>query len=115
MAKNMVTISLEEYKELLLKERPTDNDKELLERIFNIIEPSLEYTDSSWDSIMKNVRLKDSDGVIKEIFKMIKYVDFERYMAIWNGVQTKHRKEEEQKMMIEQMNNAKDMREENNE
>lgn len=113
---NTVTISLEEYKELLLKDKPLrGNDGEMLERIFNIIEQNLEYTESNYYSsvVMKNVKVKDSDNVLKEIFNMIRYLDFDRYMKIWNNVMTNERKRKEQEMKIKQMNEAKELRKEN--
>lgn len=113
---NTVTISLEEYKELLLKDKPLrGNDGEMLERIFNIMEQNLEYTESNYYSsvVMKNVKVKDSDNVLKEIFNMIRYLDFDRYMKIWNNVMTNERKRKEQEMKIKQMNEAKELRKEN--
>lgn len=114
----MVTIPLEEYKELLLKEKPKGNNETIMfEKIIDIIERNLEYSDSEYYSsvVMKHVRVKDSDDVLKETMTMLKYLDFDRYMAIWNNVMTNHRKEEEEKLKIEQMNEAKEMRKENKE
>lgn len=114
MAKNMVSITLEEYKELLLKDKPTEHDREVLKRIFDIIEPKLKYSDYSYEYIMKNVSIEDSREVIKEIFTMLKYVDFEKYMEIWNKVMTNERKRKEQEELAKQMNEAKEIRKENN-
>lgn len=109
-----VTISLEEYKELLLKDKPLrGNDGEMLERIFNIIEQNLEYTDKNYYFVMKNVRVKDSDTVLQEIFNMIKYLDFDRYMKMWNKVMTNERERKAQEELIKQMNEAKELRQEN--
>ena len=109
-----VTISLEEYKELLLKDKPLrGNDGEMLERIFNILEQNLEYTDKNYYFVMKNVRVKDSDTVLQEIFNMIKYLDFDRYMKMWNKVMTNERERKAQEELIKQMNEAKELRQEN--
>lgn len=111
-----VTISLEEYKELLLKDKPLrGNDGEMLERIFNILEQNLEYTAQDYysDVVMKNVRIKNSDDVLKEIFNMIKYLDFDRYMKMWNKVMTNERERKAQEELIKQMNEAKELRQEN--
>ena len=115
MAKNMVTTTLEEYKELLLKEKPTDRDRQIMKRILDIVEPHLKYSDYKYDShrVMEDVKLEDLDEVAKEIFTMLKYVDFEKYMEIWNGVMTAERKRKEQEELINQMNKAKEMRGEN--
>ena len=113
---NTVTISLEEYKELLLKDKPLcGNDGEMLERIFNIIEQNLEYTKNNYYSsvVMKNVKVNDSDNILKEIFNMIRYLDFDRYMKIWNKVMTIERERKAQEELIKQMNEAKELRKEN--
>lgn len=112
---NTVTIDLEEYKELLLKDKPLKgNDGEILERIFNIIEPALEYSKDEYYSniVMKNVRINDSNHVLKEIFQMIKYLDFEKYMKMWNKVMTNERERKAQEEKIKQMNEAKEIRKE---
>ena len=114
MAKGNVSISAEEYKELLLKEKPTDKDREILKRIFDIIEPRLTYTDRErgyyTSTIMENVEVKKSDEIISELFTMLKYVDFDKYMEIWNKVMTNERKRKDELEKIEQMNTAKEIR-----
>lgn len=110
---NTVTISLEEYKELLLKDKPLKgNDGEMLERIFNIIEPKLQYTENDYYSnvVMKHVKIKDSDDVMKEIFNMVKYLDFDRYMKMWNKVMSNERERKAQEELINQMKEAKEIR-----
>lgn len=113
-----VTISLEEYKELLLKDKPLKgNDGEMLERIFAIIESNLAYQDKDYysNNVMKNVKIKDSDKVLVEIFNMIKYLDFDRYMKMWNKVMSNERERRAQEEKIKQMNEAKELRAENKE
>ena len=116
MAKGNVSVSAEEYKELILKEKSTDSDREILKRIFDIIEPNLKYKDNSYSysTIMKNIEIENESDVIKEIFTMLKYVDFDKYIEIWNKVMTNERKRKEQELKIEQMNEAKEIRKENN-
>lgn len=111
-----VTIPLEEYKELLLKEKPSNNSGANFERVIEMIEKNIEYTKSDYYTsyLGDNMGIKNSDKIIREIVMMIKYNDFERYMEIWNKVQTNHRKEEEMKMKMEQMNKAKEIRKKNN-
>lgn len=51
MAKTQtVTISLEEYRELLLKGKPSDRDHEILERILIEFEKNIVYSDYKYDS-----------------------------------------------------------------
>ena len=113
-----VTIPLEEYKELLLKEaQPLDSDNVNFERVLNYIEERLVYSkEDKWNNsyLGNNLKYRDDDeNLVKEIITMLKYTNFDRYMKIWNNVQTKHRKEEELKMKMEQMNKAKEIRKEN--
>ena len=112
MAKGNVSISAEEYKELLLREKPTDKDRELLKRIFDIIEPKLEYSTYSYDYVMEHVKVDDQKEIFKEIFTMLKYVDFDKYMEIWNKVMSNERKRKDQEELLKQMNNAKEIRKE---
>lgn len=116
MAKTqMVTISIDEYKELLLKDKPSSADHEMVERIFTEIQKNLLYSDSEWDSgnIGDEMKVKNSHEVIKEIMHMCKYVDFDRYMKMWNTVQSNERKRKAMKAQTDQMNRAKEMRNKN--
>ena len=112
MAKGNVSISAEEYKELLLKEKPTDKDRELLKRIFDIIEPKLMYSNYKYDYVMENVKIDETREIFKEIFMMLKYVDFDKYMETWNKVMTNERRRKDQEELVKQMNGAKEIRKE---
>lgn len=117
MAKTQtVTISLEEYKELLLKEKPTDKDHEILNRIIDTVTANLKYSEKdSWSSkyLGDNMKIDDSNEVMQEIINILKYADFDRYMTIWNSVQTAERNRKAMQDKIDQMNRAKELREEN--
>lgn len=115
MAKTqMVTISIDEYKELLLKDKPSSTDHEMVERIFNEIQKHLEYSDSRYNSghIGNEMKVDNSTEVIKEIMQMCKYIDFDRYMKMWNTVQSNERKRKAMEEQIDQMNRAKELRNE---
>lgn len=118
MAKTqVVTISLEEYKELLLKDKSTDGDHEMLGRIINAVTAHLQYSEEDrWSTryLGDNMKVDDSDDVVQEIMRIIKYTDFDRYMAIWNGVQTAERNRKAMQEQIDQMNRARELREEQN-
>ncbi len=115
MAKTQtVTISLDEYKELLLKDKPSTNDHEMVERIFNEIMKHLKYSDSKYNSghVGDDMKVDNAVEIICEIMRMVKYVDFDRYMNMWNQVQTTERKRKAMYEQVEQMNKAKEMRNE---
>lgn len=112
----MVTIPLEEYKVLLLKESPTDKSNELCERILGMVEQHIEYDEHDsryWSSsIGDHMKVKNGDELVVELMKMLKYIDFDRYMKIWNGVQTAERNRKAMEAQIAQMNEAKEIRSE---
>lgn len=118
MAKTQyVTIPLDEYKELLLKERPTDRDHEILNRIIDAVTARIKYSKAnSWSDnyIGDEMKVEDDDAVavVKEIINILKYVDFDRYMAIWNSVQTAERNRKAMQEQIDHMNAARELRNE---
>lgn len=118
MAKTQtVTISLEEYKELLLKDRPSNTEHMIFSRIMDVLTEYIEYSEErTWSSdyLGNNMEITDSSKAVKEIVNIIKYTDFEKYMEIWNNVQTAERNRKAMEEQIDQMNRAKEMREENN-
>ena len=126
MDKQMIKITLLEYRELLLKEKPTNKSHETLERILSIIESNLEYEESEYIAIVDNLKIKREEEVLKEILFALKYTDFDRYMTMWNKTMSaekvmrpdevyaeRERKAQEEK--INQMNQAKELRKENRE
>lgn len=109
-----VTIPLEEYKALLLKEAPTDKSNELCERIIALVEQHVVYDEHDskyWsNSIGDHMKAKGGDEMVCELMTMLKYVDFDRYMSIWNKTQTAERNRKAMEAQIEQMNAAKEIR-----
>lgn len=120
MAKTQnVTIPLDEYKELLLKEKPTDRDHEILNRIVNAVTTQIKYSEKDrWSDnyIGDEMKVEDDDAVaaVKEIINILKYADFDRYMAIWNSIQTAERNRKAMQDKIDHMNAAKELRNEHN-
>ena len=115
MAKTQtVTISLDEYKELLLKDKPSSNDHEMVERVINEIQKHLAYADSKYEGgyVGNGMKVNDPTEIIREILLMVKYLDFDRYMKVWNTVQTAERNRRAMQEQIDQMNKAKELRNE---
>lgn len=116
MAKTQyVTIPLDEYKELLLKERPTDRDHEIANRIIDTITANLKYSEkNTWSSsyLGDNMAVENSNEVMQGIMNIIKYADFDRYMSIWNKVQTAERNRKAMQDQIDHMNAARELRNE---
>jgi hypothetical protein len=102
-----ITISLSEYKELLLKERPSDNDKWLLEKIKTFIAENTKL-----DSDYKDITIKDSYDFARDILKFIKLVDMDFYKSIVKKCYDKKLEEEETKLRVEKMNAIKELNKE---
>lgn len=111
-----VTIPLEEYKTLLLKEQPKDNLKVVLNTLYQMLCDRVEYSNDTYyrDYIGDNMRFdkNELESVFVTFFKALKYVDTNAYMELWNKIQTEQRKKEEAKAKAEQMNKAKEIRKE---
>ena len=102
-----ITISLSEYKELLLKERPSDNDKWLLEKIKTFI-----ANNTKLDSDYKDITIKDSYVFARDILKFIKLVDMDFYKEIVKKCYNTKLEEEEAKLRVEKMNAIKELNKE---
>ena len=109
-----VTIPLDEYKELLLRDKPDEHEKEVLGKLLDVLFEGLSYDeeDRYYSSYSVGNHLKCDDGtkVVKEMLTMLKYVDREMYMGIWNAVNTGRRERMAREAMIEQMNMAREIR-----
>lgn len=112
-----VTITLEEYKTLLIKQQPTDNLKVVLNTLYQLLCDHVKYEkEGSYyrDYIGDNMKFDDSnlESDFVTFFKSLKYIDTNAYMELWNKIQTEQRKKEEAKAKAKQMNKAKEIRKE---
>ena len=112
-----VTITLEEYKTLLLKEQPKDNLKVVLNTLYQLLCEHVKYAEKNTyyeDYIGDNMKFDDSnlESDFVTFFRALKYVDTNAYMELWDKIQTEQRKKEEAKAKAEQMNKAKEIRKE---
>lgn len=112
-----VTITLEEYKALLLKQQPKDNLKVVLNTFYQCLCDHVKYAEKNNyynDYIGDNMKFDDSGLKLDFVtfFRALKYVDTNAYMELWNKIQTEQRKKEEAKAKAEQMNKAKEIRKE---
>lgn len=103
MKNKEVTISLEEYKELLLKERPSDNDKWVLEKIKEFIVNHSKLSDDC-----KSISIESDWRFSEGLLKYLKLIDMEFYKALVkkcydNKLQEKRKaKYEKEKLIKEQ-------------
>lgn len=105
--KNEVTISLEEYKELLLKDKPNNKDKMLLERFKELLFESIEYY-KNWDGIVA-VQIKHSNKFEEELLTTIKVVDKELYKEMVKFACDKKQKKDNENAKMEKARAIKDI------
>lgn len=105
-----ITISLSEYKDLLLKERPNDNDKWLLEKIKEYLSQNCKL-----DRNCKNIEVNDSWNFGSKLLEFIKMIDIEFYKSLVKKCYDEKLYEEETKLRVEKMNAIKELNKENKE
>lgn len=108
MKESKITISITEYKELLLKERPSDNDKWLLEKIKDYI-----ANHCNLNKDCNSIEIKDSYDFARDILRFIKMIDLEFYKKIVKKCYDEAMEKEEIKLRIEKMNAIKELNKEN--
>lgn len=102
-----ITISLSEYRELLLKERPNDNDKWLVEKIKDFIAQKCKLNREC-----SEIELRDSWDFARDLLKFIKTIDFEFYKTIVKKCYDIEMEKEEAKLRVEKMNAIKELNKE---
>ena len=105
-----ITISLSEYKELLLKERPNDNDKWLLGKIKEFI-----ANQCTLDKDCKTISINSDWRFCDELLKFLKMIDMDFYKSIIKKCYDDKLEEEETKLRIEKMNAIKELNKEKKE
>ena len=75
--KNEIVISIEEYKELLLKDKPNNKDTMLLDRIKTLLYEHVKY-EKDWDGNI-TIDFKHDSKFCDELITTIKVIDKEFY------------------------------------
>ena len=105
--KNEVTISLEEYNKLLLRDKPNNKDKMLLERIKDLILESIMY-DEDWSGKAK-IEFRSDSRFTEELITTIKVIDKELYKEMIKHICDEKAKEDaenaQMKKTLEDINN----------
>ena len=108
MAKsNEVTISLEEYKEFLLKDKPNNKDTMLLERIKELLYEHIEY-EKNWDDNI-TIDFKYDSKFCDELITTIKVIDKEFYKEMLKFVCDEKAKKDAEKYKMEKARAIKDI------
>ena len=111
--KNEVTISLEEYKELLLKDKPNNKDTMLLERIKDLLYEHIEY-EKDWNDNIK-IDFKYDSKFCDELITIIKVIDKEFYKNMLKYVCDEKARKDAEKAKMEKARAIKQVNDEENE
>ena len=104
---NEVTISLDEYKELLLKDKPNNKDTMLLERIKELLYDHIEYK-KDWNNNI-TVDFKYDSKFCDELITTIKVIDKEFYKELIKFVCDEKAKKDAEKSKMEKARAIKDV------
>lgn len=111
MKSNNVTISLEEYKELLLNKdnQLRDNEKMLFDKMIDYIKGHVKYDKDGWDTV-KGLNFKKFKE--NELLRMIQYIDSYLFLDIYKYATDKSYKEEQDRLKMEKARAMKDLKQE---
>lgn len=98
-SKNEITISLDEYKELLLKDKLNDKDTMLLERIKELLFEHIKY-EKDWNDNIK-IDFKYDSKFCDELITVIKVIDKEFYKDMLKHVCDEKAKKDAEKAKME--------------
>jgi len=105
--KNEVIISLDEYKELLLKDKPNNKDTMLLDRIKVLLYEHIKY-EKDWNDVI-TVDFKHDSRFCDELMTTIKVIDKEFYKDMLKYVCDEKAKKDADKAKMEKARAIKDI------
>lgn len=111
MKSSNVTISLEEYKELLLNKdnQLRDNEKMLFDKMIDYIKEHVRYDKNGWNTVKG---LKFENFKEDELLRMIQYIDSYLFLDIYKYATDKSYKEEQDRLKMEKARAMKDLKQE---
>ena len=108
--KNEIVISIDEYKELLLKDKPNNTDTMLLDRIKTLLYDHIQY-EKDWNNNVK-IDFKYDSKLCEELITTIKVIDKEFYKEMIKFVCDEKAKKDAEKVKMEKARTIKDLDEE---
>ena len=105
--KNEVTITLDEYKELLLKDKPNNKDTMLLERIKELLYDHIKYEKDWNDNVTMD--FKYDSKFCEELITTIKVIDKEFYKEMLKYVCDEKAKKDAEKAKMEKARATKEL------
>lgn len=105
--KNEIVISIDEYKELLLKDKPNNKDTMLLDRIKELLYEHIKY-EKDWNNDIK-IDFKYNSKFCDELITTIKVIDKEFYKEMIKFVCDEKTKKDAEKVKMEKARAIKDI------
>nr|DAJ13834.1 MAG TPA: hypothetical protein [Siphoviridae sp. ctvzh6] len=105
--KNEIVISIDEYKELLLKDKPNNKDTMLLDRIKTLLYEHVKY-EKDWDGNI-TIDFKHDSKFCDELITTIKVIDKEFYKEMLKFVCDEKAKKDAEKSKMEKARAIKDI------
>lgn len=105
--KNEIVISIDEYKELLLKDKPNNKDTMLLDRIKTLLYEHVKY-EKDWDGNI-TIDFKYNSKFCDELITTIKVIDKEFYKEMLKFVCDEKAKKDAEKSKMEKARAIKDI------
>lgn len=105
--KNEVVINLDEYKELILKDRPNDKDAILLRKIKELLFEHIKY-EKDWNGNI-TIDFKYDSKFTEELITVIKIIDKEFYKEMIKFVCDEKQKKDKEKAQMEKARAIKDI------
>lgn len=105
--KNEIVISIDEYKELLLKDKPNNKDTMLLDRIKTLLYEHVKY-EKDWDGNI-TIDFKHNSKFCDELITTIKVIDKEFYKEMLKFVCDEKAKKDAEKSKMEKARAIKDI------
>lgn len=105
--KNEIVISIDEYKELLLKDKPNNKDTMLLDRIKTLLYEHIKYRKDWGDNI--TIDFKYDSKFCEELITTIKVIDKDLYKEMIKFVCDEKAKKDAEKAKTEKARAIKDI------
>lgn len=105
--KNEIVISIDEYKELLLKDKPNNKDTMLLDRIKTLLYEHIKYKKDWEDNI--TIDFKYNSKFCEELITTIKVIDKDLYKEMIKFVCDEKAKKDAEKSKMEKARAIKDI------
>lgn len=106
MASKNITISVDEYKDLLKKEMPSSNDKWLIQKLIDFLSMNMELNNDK-------LKFKSTYDLDTKLMSFIKAIDVDFYKKLLSAVYDNEIEEQSNKVKMEKLRALKEASKEN--